>query len=101
MGAFDVDSETVGDRVSGLEVKSIEVLPEEMRRLHAQFAIVAVPAASAQQVIDTLIENGVKAILNYAPIAAQVPMGVRVKDIDPVLALQSMTYYIKEAGNAP
>ena len=56
----------------------------------------AVPAASAQQVIDTLVTCGVKAILNYAPIAPHVPPHVRVKDIDPVLALQSMTFYVKE-----
>ena len=101
VGAYDVDATTVGERVNGLEVKSIDLLPEEMPSIKAQLGIVAVPAASAQKVIDTLVECGVKAILNYAPIAAQVPPGVRVKDIDPVLALQSMTYYIKEAGSAP
>ena len=101
VGAFDIDSAAVGERVNGLEVKSIDVLPEEMRRLNAQLGIVAVPAASAQQVIDMLVASGVKAILNYAPIAAHVPPGVRIKDIDPVLALQSMTFYIKESGTAP
>ena len=101
VGAVDVDSEAIGERVNGLEVKSIDVLPEEMRQLHAQLGIVAVPAASAQQVIDMLVASGVKAILNYAPIAAHVPPDVRIKDIDPVLALQSMTFYIKDAGTAP
>ena len=101
VGAFDIDSAAVGERVNGLEVKSIDVLPEEMRRLNAQLGIVAVPAASAQQVIDMLVASGVKAILNYAPIAAHVPPDVRIKDIDPVLALQSMTFYIKDAGTAP
>ena len=101
VGAFDIDSAAVGERVNGLEVKSIDVLPEEMRRLNAQLGIVAVPAASAQQVIDMLVASGVKAILNYAPIAAHVPPDVRIKDIDPVLALQSMTFYIKESGTAP
>ena len=101
VGAFDIDSAAVGERVNGLEVKSIDVLPGEMRRLNAQLGIVAVPAASAQQVIDMLVASGVKAILNYAPIAAHVPPGVRIKDIDPVLALQSMTFYIKESGTAP
>ena len=57
--------------------------------------IVATPAASAQKVIDALVESGVKAILNYAPIAAHVPPHVHVKDIDPVLSLQSMTFYLK------
>ena len=45
--------------------------------------------------IDALVECGVRAILNYAPIAAHVPPHVHVKDIDPVLSLQSMTFYLK------
>jgi redox-sensing transcriptional repressor len=57
---------------------------------------VTVPASGAQQVIDILVANGVKAILNYAPIAPHAPAHVRIKDIDPVLALQSMTFYAKE-----
>ena len=57
--------------------------------------IVAVPGPFAQSVIDTLVEAGIKAILNYAPIAPQVPSSVHIRQIDPVLALQSMTYYLK------
>jgi redox-sensing transcriptional repressor len=58
---------------------------------------VAVSAAGAQEVVDTLVANGVRGILNYAPIALHVPPGTRAKDIEPVLALQSMTYYLKGA----
>jgi redox-sensing transcriptional repressor len=63
--------------------------------------IVATPASEAQGVIDALVECGVKAILNYAPIAAHVPPTVHIKDIDPVLSLQSMTFYLKSAVPAP
>ncbi len=100
VAAFDVDSETVGEVVNGLEVKSVAELPEALREFDAQIGIVAVPAANAQDVIDVLVESGVKVILNYAPIVAHVPPGVRIKDIDPVLALQSMTFYLKAAGAA-
>jgi len=93
--AFDSDAKIVGTSQNGLTVKSVDALPQELRKSRAEMAIVAVPAASAQRVIDTLVANGVKAILNYAPIAAHVPPRVRIKDIDPVLALQSMTFYVK------
>ena len=43
-----------------------------------------------------LVACGVKGILNDAPIAPQVPPHVRIKDIDPVLSLQSMIYYVKD-----
>jgi redox-sensing transcriptional repressor len=98
--AFDADPNIIGSKLDGLTVKSIQSLPEVLRKKPAEIAIVAVPAASAQGVIDLLVANGVKAILNYAPIAAHVPSHVRIKDIDPVLALQSMTFYIKDDSGA-
>ena len=43
-----------------------------------------------------MVEAGVKAILNYAPITLTVPSNVRVQYIDPVVGLQRMTYYLPE-----
>jgi redox-sensing transcriptional repressor len=56
--------------------------------------MIAVPAGEAQQIADTCVEAGVKAILNYAPISLTVPDGVRVQHLDPVAYLQRMTYYL-------
>lgn len=52
------------------------------------------PSTEAQEVIDKLVRSGIKSILNYAPIYAYVPKDVRLEAIDPLLALQSMTYYL-------
>jgi len=46
--------------------------------------------------VDRLVACGVRAVLNYAPISPQVREGVRVRNIDPVLSLQSMTYYLTD-----
>lgn len=98
--AFDADPKIVGIKLNALVVKSVDTLPQELRKSKVQMAIVAVPATTAQRVIDILVANGVKAILNYAPIAAHVPPSVHIKDIDPVLALQSMTFYVKAQHTA-
>ena len=39
-------------------------------------------------------KRGIKAILNYAPRVVQVPDGVELRQIDPVIAMQSMTYHL-------
>ena len=96
VAVFDADPAMVGTQVDGLVVQAVDALPQALAEHQVDIGIVAVPAASAQPVIDKLVASGVKAILNYAPIAAQVPPDVRVKDIDPVLALQSMTFYVKD-----
>jgi redox-sensing transcriptional repressor len=98
--AFDADPAIIGTKVDHLSVKPVAELPVYLRQSPVQVAIVAVPATNAQEVIDTLVACGVKAILNYAPIAPQLPPSVRMKDIDPVLALQSMTFYLKNGDAA-
>lgn len=94
--AFDADPNIVGTQVDGLTIKPIDTLREVLLKQKVGIAIVAVPGESAREVIDMLVACGVQAILNYAPVSPHVPASVRVKDIDPVLALQSMTFYIKD-----
>lgn len=94
--AFDSDPTIIGMQVGALTVKPVDDIAEVLRSHSVDIGIVAVPAASAQGVIDILVACGVKAIINYAPIAPQAPPHVRIKDIDPVLALQSMTFYVKK-----
>lgn len=96
IAAFDADPKIVGQTIGDLVIKSVEQMRETLAGRHIDIGIVAVPAAAAQKVIDGLVESGVRAILNYAPIAPQVPKHVHVKDIDPVLSLQSMTFYLKD-----
>ena len=78
-------------------MKDVSDLEKVLSNNPVDVGIVAVPAEIAQKVIDTLVKCGVRAILNYAPIAAHVPPGVYLKRIEPVLALQSMTYYLKNS----
>ena len=94
VAAFDGDYAQVGSSIGGLKVQPMEELSQTVVEEHISIGIVAVPAPQAQRVINQLIENNVKGILNYAPVAPQVPMNIIVRNIDPVLSLQSMTYYL-------
>jgi redox-sensing transcriptional repressor len=95
--AFDADPQRVGMKINGLVVRSVAELPAYLRDRQVDIGIVAVPAAAAEEIIGTLVAGGVRSILNYAPISAKTPDVVQVKNIDPVLALQSMTFYLKTA----
>ena len=91
---FDADPVKVGERIGDLTILPMEQLSAEIRHLGIRIAMIAVPAAEAQAVADRLIEAGVTALLNYAPITRAVPVGVRVQYIDPAAHLQHMTYYL-------
>jgi redox-sensing transcriptional repressor len=92
---FDIDPKKIGEQIAGLEVLPMEQLRQEIRRYGIQVAMIAVPAEKAQGVANQLVEAGVRAILNYAPITLAVPPDVHVQYIDPVAHLQRMTYYLK------
>lgn len=97
VAAFDANPTVVGQQVGGVTIHHIEELDTFLGTARVDIGIVAVPAAAAQGVVDRLVEAGIRAILNYAPITAHVPRNVVIRHIDPVLAMQSMTFYIKRA----
>jgi redox-sensing transcriptional repressor len=92
---FDIDPGKIGTRAGGLIVEDQSRMPERIADLAVKIGIIAVPAKAAQIVSELMIEGGVRAILNYAPITLNVPPDVHVEYIDPVTALQTMTYYLE------
>ncbi len=93
--AFDTDPRQIGKKVGQLIVQDIAVLSDAVKNQDLNIGIVAVPPSEAQEVIDCLVSCGIKAILNYAPAAPAVRSDVRIYNIDPVVALQTLTYHLK------
>jgi redox-sensing transcriptional repressor len=93
--AFDSDPKVVGNKVGGVIVRPTSELKSYLEERQIDIGIVAVPAQAAGPIINALVDGGIRAILNYAPTSVAVPDYVEVKNIDPVLALQSMTFYLK------
>jgi redox-sensing transcriptional repressor len=92
---FDVSPQKIGTQIGDLVVQPMEELQRTVQEQGIKIAMIAVPAEYAQDVTNTLVQAGIQAILNYAPINLNVPNNVHVQYIDPVLHLQRMTYYIE------
>ena len=97
VAAFDADASQIGEEVGDITIQDISQLPSALANGRIHIGIVSVPPSQAQAAIDLLLRHGVKAILNYAPVHAQVPSGIQLRDVDPVMALQSMTFYLKNS----
>lgn len=97
--AFDLDPTRIGQMVDDVQVDHVNTLGEFLVGHPVQMGIVAVPAQAAQEVIETLVDGGVRAILSYAPITTSVPDGVRLRQIDPVMELESMAYYLPRSDD--
>ena len=76
-------------------VRPTSELSSYLEERQVDIGILAVPPDAAGPIMDQLVAGGVRAILNYAPTTIAVPPGVEVKNIDPVLSLQSMTFFLK------
>lgn len=96
--AFDSDPDVVGEEIGGVQITHTDELKNYLAARQIDIGIVAVPPEAAASIINVLVEGGIRAILNYAPTSVSVPDTVEVKNIDPVLALQSMTFYLKTTG---
>jgi redox-sensing transcriptional repressor len=81
-------------KVGEFEIQNTNEMVQAIREAGIKVAMVCVPASVAQAVTNQLVEAGVKAILNYAPISLSVPVGVKVQYLDPSIGLQRMTYYL-------
>ena len=93
---LDVDPEKVG-RTSrtGIPVLAYDKLADVVRHDSVEIGIIAVTAENAQDVHDTLVEAGVVAVLNFAPIQLRLASGVKVRSVDLRINLESLAFYLK------
>jgi len=91
---FDNSPQKIGKKIGDFHVYPIEDMQKIIQERGIKIAMIAVPAEKAQEVANSLIEVGVRAILNYAPMTLNVSPDVHVQYIDPVVQLQRMTFYL-------
>ena len=92
---FDIDPKKIGKKIGDLVAKDIRELEDYVKTNNIQIAVLAIPAEYAQNVIDDLVDAGITAILNYAPIYLKTPQGVQIEHIDPAVHLQKLSYFLK------
>jgi len=91
---FDNSPQKIGKKIGEYLVHPIDDMQKVIQERGIKIAMIAVPAEKAQEVADKLIEVGVRAILNYAPMTLNVPADVKVQYIDPMVQMQRMTFYL-------
>ena len=93
---FDDDPAKIGGVAEGVRILPLRDLPKEAKARNLQLAIVAVPAESAQPVMETLVAAGVKAILNFAPGRIRTPKDIRFKSVDLSIELENLSFYLTQ-----
>ncbi len=94
-GLFDTLSEKIGQRSrGGVPMHDIHDLKKIVRRDRIEIAVIAVPAAAAQEVLDLVVGSGIKAVLNFSPGALDAPDAVKLKSVDLTVSLESLSFFL-------
>ncbi len=90
---FDSDLSRIGTMVGRHKVLPVSDLPKLVKRNDISIAVIATPAAQAQEVADLIVAAGITSILDFAPQRIQVPDHVQVRRVDLAVELQILAYH--------
>jgi redox-sensing transcriptional repressor len=90
---FDVDGDVVGTDVGDQNVRHFDEIERVVADEHIVVGVLAVPAQAAQEVVDRLVDAGVKIIFNYSEQLLQVPPEVTVHTSSPAVDLLYALYF--------
>ncbi|MCD8338325.1 MAG: redox-sensing transcriptional repressor Rex [Lachnospiraceae bacterium] len=91
-GIFDINPELDGKLVRGIPIRMTEEMPKFLAENEIQIAALTLPKEGAEMVAPVLIENGVKAIWNFAHTDLKVPEDVVVENVHLSESLMQLSY---------
>jgi len=96
VAAFDVLVTKSKQAQTPVDIYEMERLPEIIKQYDVQVALLTVPAHVAQEVANTLVGNGIRGILNFAPVVISTPDDVQINNVNLAMELQNLSYFIKK-----
>ena len=98
VGVLDSYPSRIGDATpAGLLVEDAERLPEIVSQRQVEVGIVTTPAGAAQSVCDSMVDAGLRTILNFAPMRLRAPESVLVKSVDLKVHLEELSFFLAHA----
>lgn len=96
VGIFDVNPVLEGIAVRGIEIQMISDLPFFLKENNVEIAILTLPKNKAIDMADILIENGIKALWNFAHVDLDTPDGVIVENVHLSESLMTLSYNLSQ-----
>ena len=93
VAVVDTDPDKVGEHLGALTVHHDDDLPRLVREHEVVIGIITTPPSAAQDEAETLVDAGVRSILNFAPTVLDVPAHVLVREVDVAVELQILAFH--------
>jgi redox-sensing transcriptional repressor len=100
---FDAERSKVGRKSrGGVRILDMVEFRKIVKRESIDIVVLAVPASAAQEVTNTAVAAGIRAILNFSPGTLKVPPGVKLKNVDLTVSLESLSFFLArgESGDS-
>ncbi len=101
-GMFDKNPALVGKEVRGIRVQPMEEMEQFIRENDVDIAVLTIPKTGAVEVAERLVNNGIRAIWNFAHVDLNVPEGIQVESVHLSDSLMKLSYninrYLQESG---
>lgn len=80
VAAFDVNPEVVDTTLNGIPIFHSDSFQEKMQEYDVNIGVLTVPIEIAQQITDTMVAGGIKAVWNFTPFRIRVPEHIVVQN---------------------
>lgn len=99
VAAFDNDPTKVGKEFHGVTILHNNKLIDLAKRMHIHIGILTVPASEAQCAAEMMVQGGIDAIWNFAPVSLELPENVIVENAQFSTSLAVLTRKLAEKLN--
>ena len=98
VAAFDPNKRLIGKKISNLKIQNMKDLNRTVKSRNIKIGIIATENNNTQMVAESLVENDLNYILNFSSFSPKVPDYVILKNIDPGLQVESMSYHLRQSS---
>ncbi len=97
VGLFDSSKAKIGQQSrGGVRIFDIADFRKMAKRENIDIAVIAVPAGAAQSVVNEAVSHGVRAVLNFSPGSLRVPDGVKLRNMDVIVSMASLSFFLAQ-----
>lgn len=93
-GLFDNNPEVAGKEVAGVKVYNSEGIAQFIKDNNIEIVALTLPKVAAKEVANIVVEAGIKAIWNFAPVDLNLPKDVIVENVHLSESLMRLSYAI-------
>ena len=94
IGLFDVNPRLIGMTVRGVEVYDIDMLETFLKEHEVMIAALTLPKSKATKVAEQLVDLGIKALWNFAPVDLHFPEEILVENVHLAESIMTLSYRI-------